>query len=571
MPMGHAIVRSWRNASFALDPVAIALLAVVVRSFHTEHAPLYDELYHVLAARSWATDGSLAINGGVYTRGAYFTIMTGWMFERFGVSLTVARSLPILSGSLLVLSVFLWTRMVAGRTAAWVAALLICFSPSAILDSQFIRFYSLHALLFFWGAVGIYGLVTAEVVGERRRVVIIVSSAVSLSLALHFQVTTLVGLVGLSSWLMIALGPGWASRIKRMHRYRAIGMGALVLVIAGGIAFIQSDTVEHLLDLAQQKPLWMQRSEFYVYHGIFLKYYPVLWGLLPVAWLYAIARKGQPAVFCCSVFAVSLLLHAFFPLKGLRYISYLMPFFFVLWGMVYAEILSHVRNVASAAVRQVLPGSILSESASRRMEWLSVSISTVFLLVSNSAFVNAAKIIVRGPLHVHPQYNVEWAAARGVLKPLTETAGIVITTNGLSALYHLDRFDIEFSASHLHELKVREEFSVDHRTGHPVISKLQSLRQLMMCYPEGLVIAEAWHWKTDGIVGIDDESVGLLVRNAEPVRLPAEANLIAFRWHHPRHEDLFEGLSAGTSVEDPRHAEDCRVLRNRISNRRAPG
>ena len=564
--MGHATVRSWRNASFVLDLVAIGLLAVVVRSFHTEQAPLYDEMYHVLAARSWATDGSLAINGGVYTRAAYFTIMTGWMFERFGVSLTVARILPILAGSLLVLSVFLWTRIVAGRTAAWVAALLICFSLHAILHSQFIRFYSLHALLFFWGAVGIYSLVTAEVVGGRRRVVFIVSSVLSLLLALHLQVTTLIGLVGLSAWLMIALGPGWASRMKRLRRYRAIGMGALVLMVAGGIAVIQSGTVEHLLELAQQKPLWAQHSKLYAYHVIFLKNYPVLWGLLPVVSLYAIARKGQPAVFCCSVFAVSLLLHSFFPLKGLRYISYLMPFFFVLWGIVYAEILPHVRNIASAAIRQVLPGSISSESANRRMQWLLVGTSIVFLLVSNSAFFDAAKIIVRGPQHMNPQYKVEWAAARGVLRPLAETAGIVITTNGLSALYHLNRFDIEFSASHLHELKVREEFSVDHRTGRPVISKLQSLRQLMMCYPEGLVIAEAWHWK-NGIFGINDESVGLLVRNAKPVDLPAESNLIAFRWHHPRQEGLFEGLSAGTSVEDPRHAEDCSVLRKRISNR----
>jgi hypothetical protein len=69
--MGHATVRSWRNASFVLDLMAIGLLAVVIRSFHTEQAPLYDEMYHVLAARSWATDGSLAINGGVYTRAAY--------------------------------------------------------------------------------------------------------------------------------------------------------------------------------------------------------------------------------------------------------------------------------------------------------------------------------------------------------------------------------------------------------------------------------------------------------------------------------------------------------------------
>ena len=564
--MGHAPVPSWRNASFVLDLVAVGLLAVVVRSFHTEHAPLYDELYHVLAARSWATEGSLAINDGVYNRGAYFTIMTGWMFERFGLSLTTARVVPIAAGSLLVLSLFLWTLSVAGRAAAWAAALLLCFSPNAIVLSQFIRPYSLHSLMFFWGAIGIYALVSAQGVWGWRRASLLLCSAASLFLALHLQVTTLIGLVGLTPWLAITLGPAWARRIERLPRYRLMVVVVLMLAVAGGIAVVQSGMAQHLLELARQQPLWAQGSKFHLYHWIFLKDYPIFWGLLPLTLLYSIARKGRPAVFCCSVFTVSLLLHLFFPIRGERYISYLMPFLFAIWGMVVAEVLPQVQSAASAALAQVLPATRLPKLAGRSIQWLSVGISILFLLVSNRAFFNAAKVVVRGPLHVHPQYGVDWAAARGVLGPLTQDADMVVTTNGLSALYHLNRFDIEFCASHLQELKAGEEFSVDHRTGRPVISQLQSLRQLMRCYPEGLVIAEAWQWK-NRIVGIDEESVGLLVRNAEPVGLPAESNLIAFRWHHPRHETLFEGLSAGPSVEDPRHAEDCRVLRKRISNR----
>lgn len=313
------------------------------------------------------------------------------------------------------------------------------------------------------------------------------------------------------------------------------------------------------------RPLWAQGSKFDLYHWILLKSYPTFWSLLPLTLLYPIARNGRPALFCCSVFTVSLLLHLPFPVRGERYIAYLMPFLFALWGMVVAEMLPRVRSVASAAVARVLPAARLPELAGRSIQWLLVGLSVLFLVVSNPAFRNAAKVVVRGPLQVHPQYGVDWAAAREVLRPLTQDADVVVTTNALSALYHLNRFDIEFSASHLHEVETGEEFSVDHRTGRPVISKLQSLRKLMMCYPKGLVIAEAWTWK-NRIVGIDDESVGLLVRNAEPVGLPAESNLIAFRWQHPRHEALFEGLSAGPSPGDPRHAEDCGVLRKRISN-----
>ena len=343
MTMGHAPVPSWRNASFVLDLVAVGLLAVVVRSFHTEHAPLYDELYHVLAARSWATEGSLAINDGVYNRGAYFTIMTGWMFERFGLSLTTARVVPIAAGSLLVLSLFLWTLSVAGRAAAWAAALLLCFSPNAIVLSQFIRPYSLHSLMFFWGAIGIYALVSAQGVWGWRRASLLLCSAASLFLALHLQVTTLIGLVGLTPWLAITLGPAWARRIERLPRYRLMVVVVLMLAVAGGIAVVQSGMAQHLLELARQQPLWAQGSKFHLYHWIFLKDYPIFWGLLPLTLLYSIARKGRPAVFCCSVFTVSLLLHLFFPIRGERYISYLMPFLFAIWGMVVAEVLPQVQ------------------------------------------------------------------------------------------------------------------------------------------------------------------------------------------------------------------------------------
>ena len=292
--MGHAPVPSWRNASFVLDLVAVGLLAVVVRSFHTEHAPLYDELYHVLAARSWATEGSLAINDGVYNRGAYFTIMTGWMFERFGLSLTTARVVPIAAGSLLVLSLFLWTLSVAGRAAAWAAALLLCFSPNAIVLSQFIRPYSLHSLMFFWGAIGIYALVSAQGVWGWRRASLLLCSAASLFLALHLQVTTLIGLVGLTPWLAITLGPAWARRIERLPRYRLMVVVVLMLAVAGGIAVVQSGMAQHLLELARQQPLWAQGSKFHLYHWIFLKDYPIFWGLLPLTLRTPSRAKGGP-------------------------------------------------------------------------------------------------------------------------------------------------------------------------------------------------------------------------------------------------------------------------------------
>jgi hypothetical protein len=539
----------------SLEALAIGLIAIATRSFHTEHAPLYDELYHLLAARSFATDGSLAIGQGAYTRAADFTILTGWMFERFGVGLTVARLLPIFSGSLLVVSLFLWTRSVAGRGAAWTAALLLSFSPNAIVLSQYIRPYAPHALLFFWGAIGLHTLVSGQARSGRWRLGVIASTVICLGAALRLQVTTLIGLAGLSPWLLIASRPAWAASFAWLRRYRAIGIGLLGLTAAGAIALVETGIAGHLLELAQEQPLWAQSSKFHVYHWIFLKYYPTLWSLLPLAWLFAIARRGEPALFCVSLFTVSLLLHVFFPIRGERYIAYLMPFFFALWGMVLAEAVPQLGGTALAALRQVLPGYAPSGRTARAVQGLTVAVSIAFLLVSNSAFFNAAKVIARGPVQLHPQYQVDWAAARALLRPLAARADLVVATNALSAYYHLDRVDVEFSATHLSELRESKQFSVDHRTGRPVISEAASLRQLMACYPTGLVVSEGWQWK-NRVVGIDEGSAELLLREAERVELPPQANLIAFRWQRPK----------GEPPDGP-----CRSLRERVGAVTPPG
>jgi hypothetical protein len=130
----------------------------------------------------------------------------------------------------------------------------------------------------------------------------------------------------------------------------------------------------------------------------------------------------------------------------------------------------------------------------------------------------------------------------------------VIATNGLAATYYLGRFDVEFSASHLSEVEGGAPFSIDHRTGRPIISEARSLRQLMACYPTGLVISEGWQWK-NRIVGIDAGSADLLVRETERVELPPEANLLAFRWRWAG-EQALDGA--------------CRSLRERVGGPEGP-
>ena len=190
-----------------LEAIALCALAVAVRLPHLDHPPIYDELYHVLTGRSWSTEGTLRIAGGEYRRSWMFSVLTGWMFSVFGESLTVARVVPIMAGAGLVAALFVWTRAVAGRRAAWISGLFLCLSPQAIALSQFIRFYTLHALAFFAGAISIYFLVARLGRPGIGTAAWAASAVLSLSFAVHLQITTAIGLAGLFGWAALVLGP----------------------------------------------------------------------------------------------------------------------------------------------------------------------------------------------------------------------------------------------------------------------------------------------------------------------------------------------------------------------------
>ena len=100
-------------------------------------------------------------------RTALFTIFLAQWLGLFGENLVVARLPSLIAGVALVVLVFLWTRTVAGNLAAVLAALLLALDPENVQISQFARFYALHALLFWLGAVGTYRLVTSPPAGSR--------------------------------------------------------------------------------------------------------------------------------------------------------------------------------------------------------------------------------------------------------------------------------------------------------------------------------------------------------------------------------------------------------------------
>ena len=165
---------SQKNDRLWPEAAVLFLLALAIRFVNLDHTALHDELYHVLAARSWLDQGVFAIDGGSYTRGSLFTM--------------------------LVVVVYLWTHWSMGRLTALLASLFLIFSPLEIYLSQYARFYALQGLVFASAAFIFYFLVCSKSLNIAARTGLLVVVAVLLAVGVRLQVITLVGVAGMTLW-----------------------------------------------------------------------------------------------------------------------------------------------------------------------------------------------------------------------------------------------------------------------------------------------------------------------------------------------------------------------------------
>lgn len=525
-----------------VEVMLLFLLALIVRLHlitdvpRLEHPPSWDEMYHLLAARSWAEEGSFAVGNGEYPRGALYTMALGGLFWLFGEDVILARAFSVAAGSLLVAAVFLWARREAGALAAWLGAGMLAVAPIALHLSQFIRFYSWQALLFWLGAVGVYALVMRRMSWPTTALLGLATAAL-FAVALHLQLVTLIGLAALAGWAAIEL----AGRAAAGRYPPSLIKWTLALltgfVLAGAALAYASGFVGRLLEVASWTPPNVGlRGDLRYYHWLLVQQYPTLWTLVPLAILVAVARKPRAGLFCACMFAFGLVIHTIPTAKSERYISYLLPFFFVLWGIVLAEVVPVVQRFASEAAEKVLKlrlGPVLSRAAGGA----GLAVVGGFVLISNPAFPLAYHMLRGGPAYAEEGQPIywwreapRWAAAAEVLRPLAERVEVVATTSGMPALYYLGRYDVDVSENRrLHVQAVEDkEFGFDRRSGGHVITTAESLRLVVACFRTGLFVAPDWEW--DDLERKLGPQLHALLAGAERLELPRRWRLHAYSW-----------------------------------------
>ena len=556
----HALTGLWQSTWFAI--ILLIALAALVRVVNIGQLPLTDEIYTSLAARGWAQHGEPVIGEGVYERAWLYSVIVGSFFRAFGDSLITARLPSILAGILLVPAVFLWTRRVAGSLAAWAAALLLCFSPLAIHISQYARFYALFGLLFWLASIGLYTLVW-ERPSPGKAIAVGLGSLLCLAISFHLQPLTLIGGLGIALWLVQAVAlPPMTARLQRpRQRWIAIGIAIGLAILAMAIVF-QTEVGQGLLRRYLHSPIWSieHRYEFWFYHVFFATHYQSLWPLVPFLAILAVAQRPKPAIFCFLIFVVGFVLLSFAGMKDKRYISFLLPFLFVLWGIAFAALVPLVGRLIANATPRALD-DLVPGLATRGVQVMVIGLGVLFVLGSNGAPAKTLLSLARVKLFAEGsgtgmttgQLRADWDAVKAPLTPWLNNASIVVTSHDVKTLYYLGRYDIVINANRISEIvgtvEGDGEFGIDFRTGRPVISTPESLRILMDCYPDGLIIVEGGHLRSDE--AIIDSAAEIIEADSTPIPLPLETRMSAFHWQHPSPDPVPAACATLPEIKGP--------------------
>lgn len=510
--------------------LAVFVVALAIRLAHFENEPITDELYHLLAAQSWADDGTFAIADGEYRRAEGFTVLVAIVGAASDWSVDGIRIFCVVIGALLVAAIYAWTRINVGAAEALVAALLFGILPTAIFLAQYIRFYTLHALLFFLLAWCVW-MATRPGTHRSRTGAAVAILPVAL-FALHLQVTTLVGLAALVLWALLARHDYLAGLVPRTaHR---VAMAGGMIVVAAIAAWLGHDWFFELLATYRESALWNSSDNALYYHNEYRDDFGVLWSLAPAAAIVALVSRPMPAFFCVCIFTVAFIMQSFGGMRSERFMFYALPFLAILWGIAAVAVGRRFHAMIAAALEMsgfagrrgrlaaMLPGALVTGVAT-------------FALLTVPAVETAARMtfgIRTKPPEYWDRYRSNWANVAPHLRSIAEDAGTLIATQPLHAIWYLGDVDFAMNATSLADVAPPGRHAMtDPRTGRVVFDNLDVLRSIVECDATGLVIVHGPALHNESRVG--DGIADYVTSEMTEVPLPVRTDMRVFRWRTP--------------------------------------
>jgi hypothetical protein len=322
--------------------------AVAARAYNLDRFSFWvDELYHVVAAQSVVETGEPILpsyRGGEYTRAYPVTYLTARMFDIFGSSEAAGRA-PFLVLNLIFLSVaFFVTRRWFNVHLALIVTFVLAFSPHELRMGREVRMYGLLQLLYFSASALFFaGFELAGAHGKAaparssipspRRLILLGSAAVLFLLAYRIQPLAMNFGIALAAYCVVMLPwdahrRGWRAAVR--SRYALV----LALMTAAGVVVLLAAPgfITKLITMARHRPEWATTGDGFSYYSWFFTYYYT--GLTAVYVLgiaLLIRRFGKPGVFvlCSLVPVMATHVWLFTGRVEMRYIFYILPFFFI--------------------------------------------------------------------------------------------------------------------------------------------------------------------------------------------------------------------------------------------------
>jgi hypothetical protein len=508
--------------------LGLFLLTQLIYSFNLNHDVYVDELYHLLAAHSAHVDGTLGLADGQYVRTEYYTRFIGFLFGVFGESTNVARVSSSIITGLFIVAVFYSLRRMIGMKEALLSVAVLTVLPSTIYLAQFIRFYAIHELAFWLGAIGVFTIFTTRL-SLIPLLVITACTGVLLWLAHYLQVISLIGLVALLFWVFLYLIYQWVFVSKREWLETSLLMMSLLLGVLIAVFIVYTGKASVLWSDFRYAAPWSaeNKDNILFYSRYFRHHYPTFWTLFPIACLVALYYKPKPAFFFIWIFCFSIVIFSLGGMKDERYIIHLLPFAVAIWSICFVALLPKLLTLISDAL-----GVVPWFKSNNIMAYLFVAGISGFVVINNQAFPTSFHLL-NGQQYRHEIGN--WSLSKEIVEPLVEKADVVLTTNELESQYYFNRFDFNFSRNRLLEsggIKVKalpEEFSTDERTGRPVISSMDSLNLVFNCYRKGVFLGDSRKWYKDG-KALGPKGVELLERSATRIAVNPDSRLVVFTW-----------------------------------------
>jgi hypothetical protein len=524
------------NRATALWALVLFLAALLIRVLCSPAMPLHtDEIFHILAATSWAQDGSFRYGDGAYSRGWIYTVMAGAGFKAFGHdSVFLARLPAILAGALTVPVMFVWMIRSADRTAAWMSALFLCFAELTIRTSDFARFYSLQALLVLVAAATAYQVLAEP---SRRSVWLALVALACLALAAQLQVTTMIAVGAMGLFLVLHLATRQRTRSLLADAKTRNMILALVVVAAMGAAVVGYLALPMLLEAEP----WAEKNKSnYLYYHIFLsRDYRLFWYLVPVASILALAKYPRLAAYCLIMWFAPLIVHSFGGMKADRYISYAFSFFLALWGLAFAAAVPWLR---SATVRiletfECSTGLPLGERWRRVIAALVLVLCAISVAAVNKMIVESPKLIAKGALRfAHdpaspfadpPDPN--WHRGLGVLRRDLDEGAVLVSVDEVRTQLYLRTPNFGMYIPPAPVTTERNGFTIDVRNGRPVIEDVDDLARVVSCTGKGVLVIPARRWLQFGFM---DAPMAQFIRARMQLGPPRLPEFHVFRWQH---------------------------------------